>query len=295
MKRIIVLVLTVFVLGLLTGGCSGGKMNSLRSKISDMGTSADKVVFTGNTGYSQEKLDRLNSEISLLKDEGVSLGFILADIDSGKGFSYNADWKFCSQSTIKAPYVASVLTEIPNAFNDNKYSIKQIITVSDNDEYENFRQKYGDSYMIRWCEKAGVPESVGEPLYPRNITVRDLAKLWTLLYEYIENEAPDSLKGWFNGTKYSVIYETLGSDYPVWSKAGWENGLDEGNGELSGIPDARFTDGDPSNDETSTNDAGVVFSDSGKYILAVFTDIPTNTSKLSGLCKAIDELHTSLK
>jgi molybdopterin molybdotransferase/putative molybdopterin biosynthesis protein len=63
----------------------------------------------------------------------------------------------------------------------------------------------------------------------------------------------------------------LGSRYKVWSKAGWYYG-------------AESYSKDPS--ETSgTNDAGVVFSETGPYVLSVVTDLPIDFDRL---CELVD-------
>ena len=83
------------------------------------------------------------------------------------------------------------------------------------------------------------------------------------------------------------------------TKAGWENGLgdDVEDYEHAVIP-ARFTDGDPTNDECATNDTGVVYADHGPYLFAVYSDYPCpylTPNRLYGMTEALYEIHASLQ
>lgn len=232
----------------------------------------------------------LVKETESLEREGVKFSFVATNLRGRELFSYNKNWKFCSQSTIKAPFVCSLLDYKPELFNAHREQIRQIITVSSNSAYEELFEKYGNENLAKWCEDVFVdPETVSR-IYPRQITVSDMARLWTKMYEYLSDRAPKELVAWFYGTKYSAIYSALGGKYKTWTKAGWENGIDDGD-EIGStkIPDPIYTDGDPLNDETSTNDTGIVFSPKTPYILAIFTNIPTNPPRLEGLVRAIDE------
>lgn len=232
----------------------------------------------------------LKNEIQRLECEGVKLSFVVTDLLGSEILSYNKEWRFCSQSTIKAPFVCSLLENRPELFDVHRGLIKEIVTLSSNSAYEELFEKYGNDYLLGWCEKVGIPPKTCERIYPRNITVCEMAKLWTIMYDYLSNRASKELVSWFYGTRYSAIFSTLGHKYLTWTKAGWENGIDDGD-EIGStkIPPACYTDGDPLNDETATNDTGIVFSDKGPYILAIFTNIPTNPPKLEELVKAIDD------
>lgn len=69
---------------------------------------------------------------------------------------------------------------------------------------------------------------------------------------------------------YSVLGGLLRDEYEVWSKPGWY-----------------FQD---SYDITCTNDAGVVFSDCGPYVVAVMTDL---NGDLPGLLPLLDSLNAA--
>lgn len=235
--------------------------------------------------------EALAEEMKKLTDRGARFSFAATDLDGNVILSENAHWRFCSQSTIKAPYVCSLIDGRPEIFDIEIEKIKNVITVSDNADYEELRKKYGDQNLLKWCYNMGVDEKTVSAMYPRNITVLEMAKLWIKMYEFLSKKAPESLKKWLYGTKYSAIYETLGGKYLTWTKSGWENGIGDGDDiDAEGVPDPRFTDGDPLNDETATNDTGIVFAERRPYILAIFTDIPTSPHSLYGLVNAIDEL-----
>ena len=89
----------------------------------------------------------------------------------------------------------------------------------------------------------------------------------------------------------SAAKERLGNRCPVQTKAGWENGVgdDTEDYEKAVIP-ARYTDGDPMNDECATNDTGVVYAESGPYLFVLYSDYPcpwSGPNRLYGLTEAI--------
>ncbi len=285
---VMILVASVFLTSCGLADSINGK--KVRKTIDGIDGLLQGVVFSEGAECGEEVLGILNEQIQALYDEKYSLSFVCVDMDTKKAFSYNADWVFCSQSTIKAPFVLSLLDAKPEAFEENKDAIREIITKSSNSDYENLRDKYGTDYIVKWCEKAGVSTEITDSYYPRNITVKDLAKLWTLMYNYLNNSANEELVGWFFGSAFSSIYRALGDKYHTWTKAGWEEGSYNSKGQM----EYRFIDGDPTNDEVATNDTGVVFSDAGNYILTIFTNIPADTTEVEKLVLAIDAVHADM-
>jgi len=246
------------------------------------------------TKIDDNALALLKGEMSKFDDEGISYSFIATKIDGTKLFSYNEDWIFTSQSTIKAPFVCSLLDSRPELFLENYQAIKEIITISSNEYYEALREKYGTEYLKKWMDKAGLDEKLLKWVYPRNIRVSDLAAFWPLMYDFLTTKAPKELVDWFYGTMYSAIYNKLGSKYKTWTKAGWENGIGDGNDITDQQPDPCYTDGNPENDEVATNDSGIICTKNGPYIMVIFTNVPTNPPKLENLVGAINNLAEKL-
>ena len=78
------------------------------------------------------------------------------------------------------------------------------------------------------------------------------------------------LAGYLARTNYTPAGALLRDECEVWAKPGWF----PDNGEL-----------------VATNDAGVVFSESGPYVFAVMTDMSANLDGLTPLIDALDAAH----
>lgn len=268
----------------------------LRELMSRPAGGKDDVRSFGTTDVPGDALDGVRREIAALEAEGRKAAFMLLDLDGSVGLCYNADWKTTSQSTIKAPYITSVLDKRPSVLESERSLIKPTIRVSDNDTYAELRSIYGKGPISSWCHRAGISLALADASYPRIITVRDMAKLWTLMNQFFDTHPEmDEYIGWFYGSAFSAIYNELGDQYLTRTKAGWESGLDEDNPEDYADPyaaaDPRFTDGDPLNDETATNDTGIVYAGDHPYILVIFTDVSSNYGKLQPLVRALHEVH----
>ena len=246
----------------------------------------------GGASVDEASLAPLQAEIDALEVKGKMVSFILIDVETGRGLAYNCDKPWTSQSTVKAPYLTSVLLDNPSVLSKEKKLYKAVITVSDNDAYETLRNKYGDVPFRAFCKASSVSLRHTQDLYPRSITVRDMAKLWTNMYVYLNTTDEAEYVSWFTGTAFSCIWQGLGDRYVVQTKAGWESGTDEDS--PYGTPAPRFVDGDPSNDETATNDTGVIYADGHPYILALFTNLQSDPPSLIPLVQAIDDVHTAL-
>ena len=253
---------------------------------------AKALTFIGSSAADNAAMAPLQAQIDALEAKGKMVSFILVDIETGRGLAYNCDKPWTSQSTIKAPYLTSVLQFNPAVLEREKQLYRAVITVSDNDAYATLRQKYGDRPFRTFCEASDVNLRHAQDLYPRSITVRDMAKLWTNMYVFLNTTDEEEYVSWFTGTAFSCIYQGLGDKYTVQTKAGWESGTDEDS--PYGTPAPRFVDGDPSNDEVATNDTGVIYAGAHPYILALFTNLQSDPKSLIPLVRAIDDAHTEL-
>ena len=250
----------------------------------------------GDLNLSAESKKDIEDAIKKITDSGRMVSFISVDLMTDKGIAYNPDQKTTSQSTIKGPYLASALDEDATRFNEeNLNDFKQTITVSSGPCYEKLRTKFGSDCLLKWCRELSISDTYVDRIYPRNITARDMAKIWTKMYEFLNtHDDLNEFVSYFTGTKFSAIYHELGNEYKIQSKPGWENGT--GVDALSDVPrydvDAKFLDGDPTNDEVATNDAGIVYSGDKPYILVIFTNCSSDYARLQPLVRAIDNAHT---
>lgn len=255
----------------------------------------------GSKAPSDPTMQALEDEIAALSEDDHYVSLVMVDMDTLSGVSYQSDRVMCGQSTIKAVYVGSLLESRPELFEENKEVIRRIIELSDNEAYENLREKYGTEYLEKWCSEVGVKHDMIEKAYPRE-SVTDIGRLWTKMYRYLgSDDVPDELKAYFTNSKASSAKEVLGDRCTVYSKAGWENGLslDTVYSEDMTYP-ADYVDKDPYNDECAINDTGIVYTDTGAYLFAIFTDHPFNyysnytpDNPLNSLTQALYNLQQS--
>lgn len=240
-----------------------------------------------------EAASDLDTCIRRLESAGKKVSFILADVWNNAAISYRAGWRFTSQSTIKAPYLTSVLRENGKIFLREEPLIRAVITRSDNDAYEELRERYGNEPFLSFCAESGIDRRHGEVLYPRSITVRDMCRLWVPSFELL-NYRKDMREyaSYFSDTAMSAIHAALSDECRVHTKAGWESGT--GDDAPGGIPEPRFVDGDPENDEIATNDTGVVYTDNGAYLIAVFSDVQCDPDVLVPLIRALHRAYSGI-
>lgn len=203
---------------------------------------------------------------------GNDFSFLLADLTDNKGIAYNIDEDFYSASSIKGPYVASLVASDPDILSDNQESseIENILLYSDNTCYERMVNTYGFTPLMDWSDEAGT--DLGITAYDYTYySARTLAKLWIRNYEYFTSDTTGKqLAEEFEQPETSSIHETLGDMYTTQSKAGWI--------------------ADP--DCNSACDAGIVYADNGPYVLVVMSDLPASLESLDPLVTLLDQLHS---
>ena len=193
---------------------------------------------------TDEVLQQLTAEILRISAEGHKVSLIMTDLRTRSGVAYHSSVPMCTQSTIKAIYVGALLESRPEALTENGQYMHDAIVYSSNEAYENLRRIYGTGPIRKWCSEAGVDPGMAEPDYPRDKSARDMFKLWTRLYCFLNGESDRTNFGaYYADSIASASAKQL--PVPVQTKAGWENGLgDHRPFELWEIPE-RFRDGDP--------------------------------------------------
>lgn len=234
-------------------------------------------------GLSEEGLseaEALKTEIQTAIDafsaEGYSTGFLLYDINTEGGISYRADESYYSASTIKGPYVAWLVQAYPQTADSLYDTIENTIAWSSNDDYEMLISTYGSSEFDSWIAGLGCKNiALSGEWYP-DINARDFAVLWNSVYDsFLSGSVPAYIQDFYTGTLESAIYETLGSWYTVYSKAGW---IGEGLGTYYNVQ----------------NDAGIVMKGEDPYVIVVLSDAYGRTDLLDHLVAVLDSAHTSL-
>ena len=258
----------------------------------------DVLTCFGERRPSPAAVDRLNAEIQKILTDHHQVSLIMVDLKTQSGVALCSTVPMCTQSTVKAIYVGALLTAHPQAFRENGQYIRDTIVLSSNEAYESLREMYGKAPIQAWCREAGVDETFADLPYPRDKTARDMLKLWTRLYCFLNDGTDIANAGrYFADSAMSAAKECFRGRFPVQTKAGWENGIgdDVEDYEHAVIP-ARFTDGDPLNDECATNDTGVVYAENGPYLFVIYSDYPcpyTTPNHLYGLTEALLALQNS--
>ena len=263
----------------------------------------DGLTAFGKKLPSGEVMQKLLKEIRSLTADDHQLSMVMVDLRTKSGVAYKSSLRMCTQSTVKAIYVGALLESNPEALQENGKYMRDAIEFSLNDPYRCLRDIYGDAPMRRWCQETGVDEGFAASYYPRTYTARDMFKLWTKLYCFLNTDNPaGSFAAYYADSSCSATKKQLGGRFPVQTKAGWEGGLDEN---LNYDPDAKipafYTDKDPENDECSINDTGVVYSDHGPYLFVIYTDHPfgvyrdyTTVNPLYNLTELLYEVQCSI-
>ena len=255
-------------------------MPEIRRMVSGIGNDGGLNAF-GRSRPDPNAMENLAAEIRRLTNGGHKVSLVMADLSKKSGVVYYPHIQMCSQSTIKAIYCGAVLDAIPDAAEENGLYIHDAIVYSDNRSYENLRAIYGIEPLEKWCREAQTDPSFAKDNYPRKKTAADMFKMWTRLYCFLNGEAQfTDFAAWFADSIASAAREQLGSRFPVQTKAGWENGLDESRDydPAAVIPEV-YVDGNPLNDECAINDTGIVYTDKGPYLFVIYTDHPFGVFK----------------
>ena len=278
-------------------------MPEIRKLVDSIEEAPGGITAFGEKTPSDEALENLYQEVQALSAGDHKVSLMMADLRTRSGVAYNISEPMCTQSTIKAIYIGALLESNPDAVKENGAYMREALEFSANDPYHTLREIYGTAPLEKWCDEAGVDKGFTELLYPRTYTAKDMFKMWTKLYCFLNSDnVPGNIASYLADSSCSASKKQLGGRFPVQTKAGWESGLDEG---LNYDPEAeipdKYIDGDPSNDECAINDTGVVYSDRGPYIFVIYTDHPfgvfrdyATENPLYGLAEKLYEVQCSL-
>lgn len=240
-----------------------------------------ELAVTWDGAVEQSVLESINAslekEISNLTQAGYSASFLLYDLNTGGGISYHADVSYYSASAIKAPYVVWAVQNYPDTLMDFYSEIENAIVWSSNEDYYILINNFGKSGFNSWTAEAGSPAIELTDTSFSTITCRNFTRLWISIYDYFTSADEDAeiLAELFSGTEESCIYETLGEEYTVYSKAGW------------------YAEGEDSF-YTVQNDAGIVMKGTHPYTLTVLSDAYERLDLLDPVVEALDLAHTEL-
>lgn len=237
-------------------------------------TSPSGVSVTAPEGFlSTDAFARVETEISALTSAGHHVDVVLYDLSTGSSVIYNADERLYPASSIKALYSAMVC-ETSGGSGGMADVMERCLVDSSNEDYEALIDAYGMTAFGAWLRAHDAVEAAddGSVWYYPYISAGELASCWREIYRYgTSGEAGGAeLSGYLARTNYTPMGALLRGECEVWAKPGWF----PDNGEL-----------------VATNDAGVVFSESGPYVFVVMTDLSADLDGLTPLLAALDEAH----
>lgn len=245
---------------------------SAHSKGFDYANSSVNATAFGGYTPSEEVAKKLQSSVDVIRSKGYQVGYIMMDLNTGQGVACNPDMKEPSRSTIKAFSVAGLVSTRPDLVSSLESKMIAAVQQSSNLAYNSLYYTYGASHVAGWCRTAGVRESIGSVQYP-SVTPRELAKLWTVNYDFFEGDAYGSYAAaWYENPNESVIHSQLGKYYTTRSKAGWYYESTHDN----------------------THDAGIVYTENGPYIVAIMSTLPARFDQLADVMWAIEEAHREM-
>jgi len=239
---------------------------------------------TGNgiSGYSisQGNWNWLISAVNDCWDNGVDIGFVMIDCNTGMSVSAYPDSEYFGASTIKALWVTYLFQEYLErgwlSWGDIGGLAYDTIVWSDNDAYRALRASYGsEDGFATWLDEPGVRYLGLWDTY----TPRQLIAAWTHMLEYSESGGSyvSTWKSLFDHSDHSAINEALGGYRNVYSKPGWMEW-----GTWSG---------------PITNDAALVDDCNGrKYLLAIMSSADPESQRylIRNVAQALDAIHMEM-
>ena len=253
------------------------------------GTTESGIAYTGNSTIADsEALAALEAVVEEYAQAGYTLSIVMRDLDGAEPVSltYHPDERVYSASALKGPYIVFVYQVLVPTGVLSAGSVsgtaEACIRYSDNDAYRDIRSWTMNQGWSAWMRDAGVDMDDERAWYVDNhwyaeTSAEDFARMWTHAYGFLTSQDPNApwLADLFSDTANSPMHAVLGDAYIVWSKAGWYDTWD-------------------GNASPATNDAGIVMSDTGPYVLAICTDAPANFDLLIRAVDAVNRCHGEL-
>ena len=225
-----------------------------------------ELEFFGDFMVTPENTALLQSEIDKNSAKGYDLGFIVMNMKSLSGFSYNADTRIYSASTIKGPYITSLVKSDSSLLEKEKVRIDATLIRSSNVDYESLRDQYGDVCFAELMASTGSDFTIDTTHNFQFLTPRALAHMWASSYVFFESgETGEKLGEIFEKPEISPIRKVFSDSFTTRSKAGWVE----------------------KNNTRVTNDAGIVYTDNGDYLIVMMTTAPVDFTVVENLAETI--------
>ena len=222
----------------------------------------------GDFEITAENRKLLQQEIDKISAKGYDLGFVVMNMNSLGGFSYNADERIYSASTIKGPYITSLVASDSSLLEKERVRIDAALIRSSNSDYETLRDQYGDSCFVDFISSTGSDFEIDTTRNFQFVTPRALAHMWAASYVFFESgETGAKLGEIFEKPEISPVREAFSDSFVTRSKAGWIE----------------------KNNISVTNDAGIVYTDNGDYVIVIMTTAPIDFEIVENMAEAIEK------
>jgi uncharacterized protein (DUF169 family) len=255
-------------------------LDSLMSLINQCSCNGGLTTFGDTSGWSisGDLANRLWSALHLFWDSGQSASFVLMDLTTGAGCSYDPSASRYAASCFKAAYIAYICQDLLDtgrvSQNDVADLMERTAVWSDNDAYLALRGRFGSDGVTSWLNSAGI-YGYGSIAYPWT-NARDLARIWTKIGTYLMSGSGHSgfCRQILDHGYFSEIHATLGGSSTTYSKPGWY----------------------PPSSLTAYNDSGIIISNGRPYLMTVMTTANCNSDawKLDRLIGVLSDIHSQM-
>ena len=279
---ILIIVLLVFVVSSVQSCSSGGEQEQIEvqevqpvnlsyqasvtglDSVADSGSSiAGFTLANEGQNYmpslSEEGQNTIQTALAPFTENEYDVGFILMDLQTGSGYSYNLDQEVYGASSFKGPVLIYGCQEALepgilsiDTVND---SASNAIIYSDNNSYYNMRaifEEYSEISLVNWLANMNIDSDVETDTSFPHYSVRESAKLWMNAYLYFtSSESDPEIVSWaqdlFSQTEVSMLRAGVDPSFAL---------ITDG-GEVY-INQATQTDqsGDQANSEENTDQSG---------------------------------------
>ena len=279
---ILIIVLLVFVVSSVQSCSSGGEQEQIEvqevqpvnlsyqasvtglDSVADSGSSiAGFTLANEGQNYmpslSEEGQNTIQTALTPFMENEYDVGFILMDLQTGSGYSYNLDQEVYGASSFKGPVLIYGCQEALepgilsiDTVND---SASNAIIYSDNNSYYNMRaifEEYSEISLVNWLANMNIDSDVETDTSFPHYSVRESAKLWMNAYLYFtSSESDPEIVSWaqdlFSQTEVSMLRAGVDPSFAL---------ITDG-GEVY-INQATQTDqsGDQANSEENTDQSG---------------------------------------
>ena len=241
----------------------------------NLDTLTGQTEFESLGGYvaPKEQQYMLRKLIRKIRNGGFHIGFVLMDIPTGKGIAYNAKEEFYSASSVKGPYMVSLIAHKKDVLNEWGDITTEIAHTSDNGCYSKLYREFGSEYYNDWCDQAEASAYMYNDYQYTYYSPEGLARLWMLNYKFFTTD-PDmgeTAGELFEDPEYSLIHKTLYPIYKTRSKSGWIN-----LGEVSAI------------------DSGIIYAGDHPYLLTILSSFGGDIEKFTPLAYELERVHQDI-